>query len=532
MIYKILLSFDEIYDKMNSREKRELTKYMIKEVILYLLEKLKEACKVKNHFFHKEELEKILDDTLNKTLGEVDKNNVFDKTIMSPKITGIAGDVIEQSVLGFSADNLQRPDLNVDGVDMELKTTGIRLSKKERNKYEAKEPMTITAVSPDKIVLEEFKTSNFWHKLEHMLLVYYHYASNKTVKAAEYADFYIKGYEFHEFDKIDKERLKNDWEIVRDYIIEVQSTYEQPEGQYPRLSSELRDKLVYIDTAPKWPHPPRFRLKRQVVTDIVQKHFGDKLEQLPGRYNGFRDIDIKCHCITEQDASKTVEQLILQYGITVRDVKNVSKSINEAIVVKMFGGKSKKMNQIELFKRFSIIGKSITITPKGNRTEDTKLFSIDFEEWIDREIEFEDSTLYDYFANHQFLCMLFEEPFPETSLCENKFIGFKRLSFTEEFIQKEVRKIWDEVRTLIWENQLIETVELDKQGKPRKNIKSETTMTSLNFPKSKDNIIFIRGGGIDAGSKTEEVNGIKMYKQFVWIKGSYIVDALSKLDNL
>lgn len=484
---------------------------------------------MKGHFFHREELEKILDDTLNKTLGEVDKNNVFDKTITNPKVTGIAGDVIEQSVLGFPADNLQRPDLNVDGVDTELKTTGIRLSKKETNKYEAKEPMSITAVSPDKIVLEEFKTSSFWHKLEHMLLVYYHYTSNKTVKASEYADFFIKGYEFHEFDEIDEERLKNDWEIVRDFIIELQNTYERPEEQYPRLSSELRDKLVYIDTAPKWPHPPRFRLKRQVVTDIVQNHFGDKLEQLPGRYNGFKDIDCKCHCITEQDVSKTIEQLIQQYAIAVKDVKRVSKSINEAIVVKMFGGQSKKMNQIELFSRFGIIGKSITMTAAGNRTEDTKLFSIDFDEWTDSEIEFEDSSLYDYFTNHQFLCMLFEEPSMEAILCENKFIGFKRLSFTEEFIQKEVRKIWDEVRSLIWENRLVETEVLDKHGNPRINPKSGTIMTSLNFPKSKDNIVFIRGGGIDASVKTEEVNGIKMYKQYVWIKGSYIVNELKQL---
>lgn len=487
---------------------------------------------MKGHFFHREEIEKILDDILNKTLGEVDKSKVFDKTITNPKITGIAGDVIEQSVLGFPADNLQRPDLNVDGIDTELKTTGIRLSKKEPNRYEAKEPMSITAVSPDKIVLEEFETSNFWHKLKNMLLVYYHYSSAKTVTAAEYANFYIKGYEFHEFSEADEDRLKNDWEIVRDFIIDLQNKHEQPEEEYPRLSSELRDKLVYIDTAPKWPHPPRFRLKRQVVTDIVQNHFGDKLEQLPGRYNGFKDIDKKCHYITEQDALKTVEQLIQKYDIEQNDVQKVSKSINEAIVVKMFGGKSKKMNQIELFHRFGIIGKSITMTLEGNRTEDTKLFSIDFDEWTDTEVNFEDSGLYDYFANHQFLCMLFEEPSIDAPLKDNRFMGFKRLSFSEEFIQKEVRKIWNEVRSLIWENRLVETVELDRRGNPVRNPKSGTIKTGINFPKSKNNIVFIRGGGINASVKTEKVNGIKMYKQYVWIKGSYIVSALNQLDFL
>ena len=57
----------------------------------------------------------ILESVINKKLGEVDTKNVFLRTIEHPKITGIAGDVIEQSVLGYPADKEQRPDLNVDG---------------------------------------------------------------------------------------------------------------------------------------------------------------------------------------------------------------------------------------------------------------------------------------------------------------------------------------------------------------------------------------------------------------------------------
>lgn len=41
MIYKILLSFEEIYDKMNDRDKRELIKCMIKEIKLYMPEEQK-----------------------------------------------------------------------------------------------------------------------------------------------------------------------------------------------------------------------------------------------------------------------------------------------------------------------------------------------------------------------------------------------------------------------------------------------------------------------------------------------------------
>ncbi len=72
-----------------------------------------------SHTFTKEQLERIFNECKNKTLGEVDKNHVFNRTINNPKITGIAGDVIEQSVLGYPADQRQKPDLLVDGIKVE-----------------------------------------------------------------------------------------------------------------------------------------------------------------------------------------------------------------------------------------------------------------------------------------------------------------------------------------------------------------------------------------------------------------------------
>ena len=179
------------------------------------------------HKFTRKELDTILSSVVGKTLGEADVNNVFNRTIIHPKITGIAGDVVEQSILDYPSDQDKNPDLIVDGINTELKTTGIRKPKKNSDfAFEAKEPMTITAVSPHSITEEKFETSSFWHKLEHLLLVYYHYDSPETVTAAEYANFFIKGYHFHEFSEEDKEILKNDWLIVRNFIQSLKDEYE------------------------------------------------------------------------------------------------------------------------------------------------------------------------------------------------------------------------------------------------------------------------------------------------------------------
>ena len=47
----------------------------------------------------------LLEGVKGKTLGEVDTSRQFDRTKKSEKITGIAGDVIEQSVFGYEQSN-------------------------------------------------------------------------------------------------------------------------------------------------------------------------------------------------------------------------------------------------------------------------------------------------------------------------------------------------------------------------------------------------------------------------------------------
>ena len=96
----------------------------------------------KDRCFTKVQLEDILGKVKNKTLGEVDVKNVFATTITNPKVTGIAGMVVEQSVLGYKADNKKEADICVDGVMTEVKTTGLK--KLSDGKLTAKEPISIT----------------------------------------------------------------------------------------------------------------------------------------------------------------------------------------------------------------------------------------------------------------------------------------------------------------------------------------------------------------------------------------------------
>lgn len=481
----------------------------------------------------KTELENILNSVINKTLGEVDEKGVFNRAKKHPKITGIAGDVIEQSVLGYPANSNQAADLIVDGEEIELKTTGIRLSKKEKDKFEAKEPMTITAVSPETIVDQEFDTSHFWNKIEKLLFVYYHYKSDTTVTAEDYADFQIKGFEIFEFPDEERKILENDWNIVKNYISDLHKTLDYPADAYHRLSRDLRKDLMFIDTSPKWPNRPRFRLKRSVISTIVDRYFSKDLEEIDEEITSFRDFDDTLNNLTEQYRGKSIDELVDELQIGVKKsakTDDYNKAIGEKIVLAMFGLNEKKISKVKLFKEIGLTVKTIRQTPSEHRVEDTKLMPIKFEEWIDQTLKFENSTLYSYFTN-PFLFILFEEPSSDSPLSQNTFKGFKRVNFSEDFIYDDVKNIWDVVRDLIINDKLKNETITDKTGKPIIN-KTGLLRKAPNFPKSSESDIFLRGTGSDSTKKTLTLNNIKMYRQYLWIKGAVINDILNEHDYI
>lgn len=515
------------------------------------------------HIYTKVDLIDRFDGILDKKLGEIDNKGIFDHVKQFGSQKGIAGTIIEQCVLGYDPDPKQEPDLVViDGPQKdktELKTTGMLLS--DDDHYVAKEPMSITAVGIYDIAEQTFATSHFWSKLEHMLLVYYHYAADHAVPPYEYRHFPVKGYEFHEFSDDEIDTLHQDWEHVRTLAEEVVAKHPGPRDkewkeavkqEYIDLHSKLRRVLSYIDLAPKF--PPRFRLKKPVVSSIISKHFGSNLEQLPGRYTAISDIDIKCRELTGQYAGKTVGELAKLFGITIATDKGVDrKAVAEQIVVNMFGGTSKKLNQIDIFSRFGLIAKTIVTTAKGGRTEDMKLFHVDLDEVTRQEvvdedgsirpIQFEDSELYEYFADHAFLCIMFEEPVPALTrtgdaipndpLSANRFVGFKRLVFSDEFIDGPVRSLWEDTRDKVLNGKLVDVIQKTAAGEIM-TIGTGEVSSAPNFMKSSQNPVFMRGSGTNSSMryKTECVNGIHMLPQYVWLKGLSVIEELKKVPEL
>lgn len=465
-------------------------------------------------------IEELLTAATGKTLLQVDKARLFEQHAGSEKVTGIAGHIIEASVLGCKIDSKQEADILIDNIPHEVKTTGMVKPKGKDSPYvyECKEPVSVTAVSISKIVNEQFEDSNFWHKLAHMLWVYYFYNSPITVKLEGYKNFPILGFQLYEFSDKDKLLLKQDWLLVRDFLIVIHRNYrtqEEREQQYPRLSHELRGQLMLIDTAPKFPNNPRFRLKRAYATVIADKLFSKKhFEELSVSFSKYDDLDNKCQYLTDKFKGKSFARIALELGVNVKlDAKNFA----EYALIKMFGANANKLNDIEDFAKLGIIAKSVPLKPNGKGKEDMKLFLPDLIDWT-REDDFEESELYEYFAGHHFLFIIYRYEKIPAGPDDIIFEGFKRVFFDEKFIDEHVKRLWTEVRSLIINRRLRIIKDVDRYGHYVIN-KSGTIKESPNFPKKATHKVFIRGGATTSEDKykTLEINGLKMIPQSIWL---------------
>ena len=497
----------------------------------------------------------LLEGAKGKTLGEIDRSRQFDRTIESPKITGIAGDVIEQSLFGYKKDSKQECDIEIDGVLTELKTTGVRVPKSDFAKAQgkqgtaynvylgAKEGISITGVTFEPTIQTDFGTSHFWEKSERLLIVFYEYKSYEVVPASDYADFRVVDYCYNSFSDEEYDMLRNDWELVRDYLQKVYAECSNLDERHEKLigfTHVLRPNLLLIELVPSFKklptgsyQKPRYRLKQTFVNYIVRGHFDKSRAKteisLRESFASFAQLDARCHVLSSQYKGMTFSQLKITLGV---EVEITNKSFAAQCVLKMFDAACKRLNQIADFSKAGIIAKTITITPSGSRTEDMKLSRVNFDEWADRDVDFQESEVYLYFCEHSFLCPVFCEQLsnhPE----ETTFEGFKRFAFDDQFINSEVRRTWEDSRHLIHQKELKWEYLYDKDGHRRKN-KSKSYMGAPNFPKSADYLVFLRGGADDAReeARTECVNGIKMLPQYFWLKGSYIAAKLKEIPYL
>lgn len=482
-----------------------------------------------NHSFTEQDIRMRFGGIVGHTVAEVDTAGILAASSAS-RNKGRIGAIIEQSVLGYPADSDRRPDIVIDGRPWEVKATG--LVEGVRGGWRAKEPMSITAVAPEGIVAESFTTSAFWHKAERLLVVYYLYIRPGRGVAVEYAGFEFKGYDLHTWREVDRCRLEADWTVVREF---VRTALEGDiDSEMPNLSTLVNPQLLYLDTSPKWPNRPRFRLKASLVTQMARERLDDDMHMIPDQddLSSMDGLRAHLHVLSKVYVGKTLMSLAATYNLPIKTkTGRENKALAEQVVVRIFTGHAGKISQVPLFAKAGIVFKTMTLTPTGGRTEDMKLNpSIDFDELCDPAVEFEDSAFAAPFIDSTMVVAVLEEQYRDCPLYHCRFMGFKTL-WLGTYLDA-ARALWDGMRDLIFNNRLIDAPVLKKDGTPRVTPKTGMPMTAPNWPKSRNGILFVRGTGTDANDKPVTVNGVRMYRQNVWIKGTELAAQLSDVEHL
>lgn len=482
----------------------------------------------KKNNFTKKEVEELLENVIGKKIGDVDTKGLFlEPSAKTNK--GIVGNIVEQCIFNKDPDNDPTPDILIDGIETEIKSTGlINKGPKNQKKLGAKECVTVTAVSIRDLPNQEFNTSFLWHKLEETLLVYYFY-DKTNIKAKkdfrEYRDFPFIGYQMNEFTDEDKETIKNDWELIKQCVEKIDLNSKKFKEDFKNEKHKIKKQLAMLEVTPSL----RFRLKQNALDSIISKKYNKPYVHTNIHITKYSEIDDLLHTYAQKYKGWTIENLIKHFKIEPKENTKINKSIAEKIVCQMLGTNAKRISKIEVFDKFGLIGKTIIASPKNTYTEQMKLFSIDFDEARNIDIGFEDSSVFAYFNDNQFLCIIFQEPYKDCPLEKCVFKGFKRIDFSESFIFENVLPVWNKIRDLIINETLIDVIRVDKDGNPVVN-KNGIISSAPNFPKQKDNVVFIRGTSSNSSVKPLLINNVRMYNQQYWIKGKYIFELMNEQD--
>lgn len=428
-------------------------------------------------------------------LKDLDNKNLLDKTNKS-----IVGSVIEQSFFGYNANSKSEADFADVGV--ELKTTGI--IKQKRGTLAAKERLVLNIINYMKEVDRNFYTSSLWTKNNKLLIFFYTYVIDSKGKA-DYPHFQIVKTVLHEFNEVDLEIIKQDWEKIQDKIRNGLA-HELSEGDTNILGACTKGATSKsMRTQPYSSIPAKQRaysLKQGYMTALVRQYI--KNEKL---ISFISPTEIK---------NNTIEDIIKSYfehyiGLNEKEIANnlgynlsTSKHTMQLLISEILGIKGTSLNKIEEFAKLNIKFKTIVYEKNGNLKESMSFENLNFEDIYNSE--WEESELKMKMESTQWLFVVFQKKNKNLRILK----GVKLWHLPDKILNNEVKSMYTEIQWLL--NNGID-IYIDKRGRYVNNL-----------PKSKFNgISHVRPKGENrAKSMIQLPNGQEIPNQAFWFNAKYI----------
>lgn len=424
---------------------------------------------------------------------------------------GQLGNFLEEYYFGYKPNGDQAADFRETGV--ELKQTCIDVRKD--GTYTAGERLSVTNISYEEPVEEDFYRSHVWEKIRLLLLV--HYLRDKSVPRMLYRILYVN---LFTPPATDLDVITSDYrKIVRKII--AGKAHELSESDTLYLGACTKGATAEKSLRPQYygDHVPakkrNFCLKRQYMDYVLHTYI-------------LRDA-VPCERVVSDSAAlkeRSFEEIVMErisghFGRSDRELcaeygreYNGNKAQWIDLAYRMLGIRG---NHAEEFVKANIVVKAIRLEENGAMRESMSFPPFRFLDLASQE--WEDSDVYAYFSETRFLFVVYRRRGREYVLRSARFWNMPRAD-----LEVTVREGWEAVRRTIREG-------------VRFSVSPNGTISN-NLPGKGDNrIIHIRphaaksayrlANGIVRGNVERDANplpdGQWMTTQSFWINNSYIL---------
>lgn len=452
-----------------------------------------------NRGLTKEEIEKISEEVVGKTFGELGD---FKYNLDDFNYKGGMGVLMEENVFQYEANSDANPDFYE--AKIELKVTPVK--KNKNGTYSAKERLVLNIINYMEEYKNTFETSSFWHKNENLNLMFYLWE-----EGVPRSDYKIIKHLLYTYPEEDLLIIKQDWEVI---VNKIRNGLAHEISEADTLYLGACTKGTNKESVREQPFSEilakqrAYCLKTSYMTNLVRTKVMDEYTEslISAEELHNKTFEESLYDKIKSFIGKSKTELIKKFGLNPK-----SKDVIERIFAKMLGIKG-KVNDTDEFQKANITCKTIRVNEDNTITESMSFPAFKYKEIIQEE--WDTSTLRNIFSENKYLFVIFKEKNNEFY-----FPGIKLWNMPLSILDNEVKSVWDKTVEVIKSGNIVKSV-----GKTRKT----------NFPGMKENnVAHVRPHGRNSKDVFElpvadKLTGCKVYtKHCFWLNNKYLEKILN-----
>lgn len=420
---------------------------------------------------------------------------------------GNFGQILERFYFGYAPNSNAESDFKEVG--MELKSSPLKTLK--NGEFRSKERLVLNIINYLEVHKEDFKTSTFWKKNAHLLLVFYLHDKDSNI-----LDYIIKLVDDWQYPNEDLKIIKRDWEFINQKIKDGRA-HELSEGDTFYLGActkgstalkSFRNQPFNKEQAKQRAYSLKQGYINHIIANIAQEEttvYGKIIEQ-PEILDVIQTIEEVVISKFKSFYGKSAEQIEQELGLELNQkAKSYFANLTNVILGLKLGQK------IEEFEKADIQVKTIRLKENKLPKEDISFPTFEYQELI--ETEWEDSGFKNileskfFFVFYQF---------------EGKNLILKKVKFWNMGHSDilEAKNVWEE---------MVKTV---SNGKIVKEVTDKGVRKTFFPKKAKNRISHVRPHARNKKDTyqlpiADKLTGLTEYtKHCFWLNASYVKDAI------